>query len=62
MFDESSIRSINDLSKGEREQLFMNIRKLVYLLFVNLEIDWPRIILFLKELTIDSIRIMNNSL
>jgi hypothetical protein len=56
VFDDSAIRSINALPKGERERLFMNIRKLIYPLFVNLEMNWPKGILLLKELTIDSIK------
>lgn len=56
VFDDSAVRSIDALPKGERERLFMNIRKLIYPLFVNLEMNWPKGILLLKELTIDSIK------
>ena len=55
IFDEEAKKFVNSSPRGEREQLFMNIRKLVYPLFVNLEMKWPDVILLLKELTFESI-------
>lgn len=55
-FEDSIIKSISSLPQGEREQLFMNIRKLIYPLFVNLEMRWPNMILLLKELTFESVK------
>jgi hypothetical protein len=34
----------------------MNIRKLIYPLFVNLEMRWPNMILLLIELTFESVK------
>lgn len=55
-FDRASVKSIDTLPKGEREKLFMNMRKLVYPLLVNISMKWPEMILLTRELTITSIQ------
>ena len=47
-------KSMQSMKKRDREQIFMDLRKLVFPLHVNIETPFPRIFLF-KEITIDSI-------
>jgi hypothetical protein len=51
---EEDAKSIQSMKKRDREQIFMNLRKLVFPLHVNIETPFPRIFLY-KEITFDSI-------
>ena len=51
---EEDAKSIQSMKKRDREQIFMDLRKLVFPLHVNIETPFPRIFLF-KEITFDSI-------
>ena len=51
---EEDAKSIQSMKKRDREQIFMDLRKLVFPLHVNIETPFPRIFLY-KEITFDSI-------
>ena len=51
---EEDAKSMQSMKKRDREQIFMDLRKLVFPLHVNIETPFPRIFLF-KEITFDSI-------
>ena len=52
--NEEDAKSIQSMKKRDREQIFMDLRKLVFPLHVNIETPFPRIFLY-KEITFDSI-------
>ena len=52
--NEEDAKSIQSMKKRDREQIFMDLRKLVFPLHVNIETPFPRIFLH-KEITFDSI-------
>ena len=47
-------QSIQAMKKRDREQIFMDLRKLIFPLHVNIETPFPRIFLY-REITLDSI-------
>jgi hypothetical protein len=51
---EEDAKSIQSMKKRDREQIFMDLRKLIFPLHVNIETPFPRIFLY-KEITFDSI-------
>lgn len=51
---EEDAKSIQSMKKRDREQIFMDLRKLIFPLHVNIETPFPRIFLY-KEITLDSI-------
>jgi hypothetical protein len=51
---EEDAKSMQSMKKRDREQIFMDLRKLVFPLHVNIETPFPRIFLY-KEITFDSI-------
>ena len=51
---EEDAKSIQSMKKRDREQIFMDLRKLIFPLHVNIETPFPRIFLS-KEITLDSI-------
>ena len=51
---EEDAKSIQSMKKRDREQIFMDLRRLVFPLHVNIETPFPRIFLY-KEITFDSI-------
>ena len=52
--NEEDAKSIQSMKKRDREQIFMDLRKLIFPLHVNIETPFPRIFLY-KEITFDSI-------
>jgi hypothetical protein len=51
---EEDAKSIQSMKKRDREQIFMDLRKLIFPLHVNIETPFPRIFLY-KEITLDSV-------
>lgn len=51
---EEDAKSIQSMKKRDREQIFMDLRKLIFPLHVNIETPFPRIFLY-REITFDSI-------
>ncbi|MGI0050643.1 MAG: DUF2299 family protein [Nitrososphaeraceae archaeon] len=51
---EEDAKSIQTMKKRDREQIFMDLRKLVFPLHVNIETPFPRIFLY-REIIFDSI-------
>lgn len=51
---EEDAKSIQSMKKRDREQIFMDLRKSVFPLHVNIETPFPRIFLY-KEITFNSI-------
>ena len=51
--DQMALKSLENVNKAQHEQLFMYLRKIIYPLNVDLEIQIPNIMLT-KEITIES--------
>ena len=51
---EEDAKSIQSMKKRDREQIFMDLRKLIFPLHVNIETPFPKIFLY-KEITLDSV-------
>jgi hypothetical protein len=51
--DQMALKSLENVNKAQHEQLFMDLRKIIYPLNVDLEIQIPNIMLT-KEITIES--------
>jgi hypothetical protein len=51
--DQMALNSLENTNKAQHEQLFMDLRKIIYPLNVNFEIQMPNIMLT-KEITIDT--------
>lgn len=51
---EEDAKSIQSMKKRDREQIFMDLRKLIFPLHVNIETPFPRIFLY-KEITLESV-------
>ncbi len=51
--DQMALKSLETVNKAQHEQLFMDLRKLIYSLNIDFEIQMPNIILT-KEITIDA--------
>ena len=51
--DQIALKSLETVNKAQHEQLFMDLRKLIYPLNIDFEIQIPNIMLT-KEITIDA--------
>ena len=58
---EEDAKSIQSMKKRDREQIFMDLRKLVFPLHVNIETPFPRIFLY-KEIQLDCWLLQGKSL
>ena len=51
--DQLALKSLETVNKAQHEQLFMDLRKIIYPLNIDFEIQMPNIMLT-KEITIDA--------